>query len=273
MDLGLIGFATANLTDTVGGKTFIVSGWTKGGSLADGTVTADTVVASKNTGFILSDQSLSSPDGMNVSLMGIRTAILTATAARGYQNVVIDAGAFTGTTHLTVSGTLSGVLFGGSGNGSTLTAAGSGHDILIGGPGADTLTDTTTLQNAFPGTGAGLNILIGGGGADTITGNGRDILISGTTNYDSNTAANLAVLDTILAEWTSSDSYSTRIRKISSGITVGTKTYALNSTTVQSDGVVNTLSDGGGITLSNWLIVNSKDKLPRKSNEIVTIIN
>ena len=82
---------------------------------------------------------------------------------------------------------------------------------MIGGSGKDTLSDT----------GTGYNILIGGGGVDTLTGNGNDILISGTTSYDSNTSANIAALDAILAEWSSSDSYSTRISKIMSGITVG----------------------------------------------------
>ena len=59
---------------------------------------------------------------------------------------------------------------------------------VIGGAGANTLADR----------GSGYNILIGGGGAsatlpgNTLTGNGNDILISGTTSYGSNTAANLA---------------------------------------------------------------------------------
>jgi hypothetical protein len=122
-------------------------------------------------------------------------------------------------------------------------------------------------------TSGGHNILIGGGGADTIKGNGKDILISGTTNYDSNTAANLAPLDAILAEWRSTDPYTTRISKITNGITVGSKTYALNATTVQSDGVANTLSDGSQATQNNWFVVSSKDKVTTKSNETKTIID
>jgi hypothetical protein len=48
----------------------------------------------------------------------------------------------------------------------------------------------------------------------------------------------------LLAELASSDSYSSRIRKISSGITVGSNTYTLNATTVQADGVAKTVGDG-----------------------------
>ena len=45
--LTLSGFTTANLTDTAGGNTFTVSGWTGTGSLTDSAAIADTVTASK----------------------------------------------------------------------------------------------------------------------------------------------------------------------------------------------------------------------------------
>jgi hypothetical protein len=145
--------------------------------------------------------------------------------------------------------------------GSTLTTAGTGNDVLIGGAGKNTLSDT----------GTGANILIGGGG-DTLTGNGDDSLISGTTNYDSNTGANIAALDTILAEWSSSDSYSLRISKIMGGITVGSSTVALSATTCQSDGVVNTVSDGTAATQNNWFIVKNKDKVTKQAGETEIVV-
>ena len=222
MALGLSGITTANLAATSSGKTFTVSGWTGSGSLTD--TATGIVTASKNAGFTLTDTSLSSTDGMTLSLSGITRANLTTTATSGSPSFIVDASAFTGVTNLTAGGTVNAILFGGSGNGSTLSATGSGNDVLIGGSGKDTLTDT----------GTGYNILIGGPGADTITGNGNDILISGTTNYDSNTSADIAALDAILAEWSSSDSYSLRISKISSGVGPG-GTDALNSSTCQSD--------------------------------------
>ena len=141
-----------------------------------------------------------------------------------------------------------------------MIASGSGNDVLIGGSGKDTLTDT----------GTGHNILIGGAGVDTLTGNGNDILISGTTNYDSNTSANIAALDAVLAEWSSSDSYAIRISKIISGVGPG-GSDALNSSTCQSDGKANTVSDGPSPTENNSFIVNTKDSVTKQSNETETI--
>ena len=196
---------------------------------------------------------------MTLGLSGITTANLTTTAASGSPSYIVDASAFTGVTNLTAGGTVDAFLFGGSGNGSTLSATGSGNDVLIGGSGKNTLSDT----------GTGYNILIGGPGTDTLTGNGNDILISGTTSYDSNTSPNIAALDAILAEWSSSDSYSLRISKIMQGVGGG---EAFNSSTCQSDGVANMVSDGAPSTQNNWFIVNSKDKVTKQSNETETIV-
>ncbi len=259
MAIGLGGIMTANLAATSASKTFTVSGWTGSGSLTD--TATGVVTASKNAGFALTNTSLTSTDGMALRLSGITTANLTATATSGSPSYIADVSAFTGVTNLTVAGTANAIVFGGSANGSTLSATGSGNDVLIGGSGKDTLTDA----------GTGYNILIGGPGADTLTGNGNDILISGTTNYDSNTSANIAALDAVLAEWSSSDSYSLRISKIMSGVgPVGTD--ALNSSTCQSDGVANTVSEGTSGTQNNWFIVNSKDKVTKQSNETESII-
>jgi len=259
MLLGLTNFKTANLAATSASKTFTVSGWTGGGSLTD--TATGIVAATKSAGFTLTNTSLSSTDGMSLGLTGITTANLTVTASSGSPSYIVDASAFTGVTNLTAGGTVNAFLFGGSANGSTLSATGSGNDVLIGGSGKDTLTDT----------GTGHNILIGGAGVDTLTGNGNDILISGTTNYDSNTSANIAALDAVLAEWSSSDSYSLRISKIMSGVGPG-GADALNSSKCQSDGVANTVSDGASGAQNNWFIVNSKDKVTKQSGETETIV-
>jgi Ca2+-binding RTX toxin-like protein len=200
---------------------------------------------------------------MSLSLVGITKANLTVMTTSGQPSVILDASGFRGTTNLTATGSGTAILFGGSGNGGKLTAVGTGNNILIGGAGTDTLTDTS----------GGHNILIGGGGADTITGNGKDILISGTTSYDSNSSANIAALDAILAEWASSDLYKTRINKIMAGVGSG-GTAALNTTTVHSDGLVNTLSDGSQPTQNNWFFASSQDNITKKqANEVVTTIN
>ena len=101
-------------------------------------------------------------------------------------------------------GTGDSILYGGSGAGGSLTAAGSGNNILIGEAADTTLTDTAT--------GRGILIAAGTGG-DTLVGNREDILVSGTPQYDSNNPANQAALEAILGEWASSDSYATRIRR------------------------------------------------------------
>ena len=49
-------------------------------------------------------------------------------------------------------------------------------------------------------------------------------------------------------------------------------TDALNSSTCQSDGVVNTVSDGSASTQNNWFIVNTKDKVTKQTGETETII-
>ena len=80
--LTLGGFTTANLTDTAGGNTFTVSGWTGIGSLTDSAATGDTVTASKSAGFTLTNTVLSSTDGMTLGLSGITTANLTDTGSK-----------------------------------------------------------------------------------------------------------------------------------------------------------------------------------------------
>jgi hypothetical protein len=255
-----------NINRAVNGRgdanTFDVSSWTGAGTLTAKAGAKNTLVASKNAGYTMTDTSLKSTDGLNLQLSGITTANLTATATSGNPTVVVDASAFTGVTNLTAGGTGPAILYGGTGGGS-LTTTGSGNDVLIGGPGPNALTDN----------GTGVNILIGGGGPNTLYGNGKDILISGTTIYNTHTSAHVAALDAILSEWSSNDSYGMRISKISKGISVGTKTYGLNGTTVHSNGKSNTVSDGPEQSqYQNWFIVNGTDSYTQR-DETVTIIN
>ena len=225
--------------------------------------TVSTVVASKTASETLTNTSLTSTDGMKLTLRGITTANVTAMTASGNPTVVVDSSAFTGVANLTAGGTGKAILFGGGSvgkTGGTLLATGSGNNVLIGGPGANTLSDQST----------GLNILIGGGGPNTITGNGNDILISGTTSYNSNTSANILALDAILAEWSSTDAYATRISKISTGMTTGG--YALNASTVKSNGQVNTVRDGLQPNQQNWFIITRNDVVTAKGTETQTTI-
>jgi hypothetical protein len=43
--------------------------------------------------------------------------------------------------------------------------------------------------------------------------------------------------------------------------------YAFNTSTCQSDGVANSVSDGSAPVQNNWFIVNTKDKVTMQSNE------
>ena len=79
--LSLSGFTAAKLTDTGGGNTFGVGGWTGAGSLADTGSAADSITANKSGGFTLSNAALSSSDGMSLGLSNFGTANLTDTGS------------------------------------------------------------------------------------------------------------------------------------------------------------------------------------------------
>ena len=60
MSLGLSGITTASLTDTAGGNTFTVTGWTGAGSLIDSASAGDTVVATETANITLTNSLLTS---------------------------------------------------------------------------------------------------------------------------------------------------------------------------------------------------------------------
>jgi Ca2+-binding RTX toxin-like protein len=125
---------------------------------------------------------------------------------------------------------------------------GEGDDLLVGGDGRD--------------------LLIGGTGADRIVGNADDdILIAGRTNHDAFDDA----LALIMAEWSSSRSYSDRVANLRG---TGTGVRANGSTFLRTDGVgANVLDDGTADVLTgsagiDWFLFNadgdneaSKDKV------------
>jgi uncharacterized protein (TIGR03118 family) len=128
---------------------------------------------------------------------------------------------------------------GGAGN-DKIMGSNDSSNILLGGPGNDMLF-----------AGRGRDILIGGDGKDQEHGfQGDDILIGGSTAYDANTAALLQILD----EWTSNDSFNTRVMKLSTG---AGGLPVLDSTTVLDDGVVDHLVGGPG---QNWFFAGAGDK-------------
>jgi Ca2+-binding RTX toxin-like protein len=140
----------------------------------------------------------------------------------GPNSHTIDGRAFSGTETFT----------GGTGNDTLL--AGSGNNILVGGSGNDKLV-----------AGAGMNLLIAGGGADVLVGGpNQDLLIGGTTTYNNNVAA----LNAIMAEWTSSTTYAVKIRHLL-GTQGGGKNGSIHLTrsTVLNNHHVSTLTGGTGL--------------------------
>ena len=132
-------------------------------------------------------------------------------------------------------------VFGGAGN--DRIKAGGGNSILIGGAGDDVLLG-----------GAGRDILLGGAGADLLGGNGEDdILVAGTTHFDSS----LAALVLIQSEWTSSRSFADRVTNLTGETTTGVNGAALlNEDTVSDDNVVDRLT---GNTGSDWFVFDSSN--------------
>jgi Ca2+-binding RTX toxin-like protein len=271
--LNLTGSATA-------ANSFDVGNWTNKPATLTGGAGADTLIATKNSNFTLSDSSLV-VGAFTVTLASIEVANLTALGASNAFDVSGWSGSgsitgFGGTTMISVTkdsdmfltdsslnvGTMSlalskiyrAKLTGGASNnlidasgfsGATTLTGGDGNDILIGGAGNDSISG-----------GNGNDILIGGAGADNLTGGaGDDILIAAGTIYDAPTAANIAALDAILAEWTSSDNYMARTTKIAAGQT--STGSALSASTVLHDTSVDILTGGTGGLPSDqdWYLV------------------
>ena len=89
-------------------------------------------------------------------------------------------------------------LYGGDGN--DVLISGAGDDVLLGGAGNDRML-----------SGRGRDLLIGGSGSDRLLGNAEaDLLFPDTTAFDDDIAA----LDAILAEWTSSRSFAARVANL-----------------------------------------------------------
>jgi large repetitive protein len=146
--------------------------------------------------------------------------------------IVAYAGA-TGNDEIVVSSaiTLPAFLYAGSGNDELV--GGSGNNVLVGGGGADTLIGGTGHNILIAGTGPSKLYSTQLGVAASV--NGGSILIAGSTSYDHNDSA----LSAIMAEWGSSDSYATRVAKISNGSLPGG--VALNTSTIVASKAVDEL--------------------------------
>jgi RHS repeat-associated protein len=125
---------------------------------------------------------------------------------------------------------------------------GDGNDIIIGGDGNDVLLGMT-----------GRDLLIGGNGADQLSGGADDdILIAGSTVHDEDEKALLA----ILAEWTSSRSYTKRVNNIRYGGGAN-GAFTLDNAEVIDDGLIDLLNGDAGL---NWLLMGVGDATSGKKS-------
>ncbi len=139
----------------------------------------------------------------------------------------------------------------------TLTGNSLGN-ILIGGAGANTIVG-----------GSGPSILIGGTGKATVTGgSGNDIIIAGYTDYDASSLAFDQALDSILAEWQSGNSYTTRISNIKNGGGLnGSNTFVWGVTVHDnSTSSANKLTGAGEPSAQNWFFANLSHTTTNKSD-------
>jgi Ca2+-binding RTX toxin-like protein len=153
---------------------------------------------------------------------------------------------------------------------------------LFGGDGNDTLdVSGSSANNVLQGGagndtlrgGNGRDLLVGGVGADVLHGgDGDDILIGGTTDYDSN----LAALNAIMAEWGRTDAdYATRVKHLNATLSGGLSgATLLTASTVHDDAALDTLFGEGG---SDWFFAKlsglNKDTVKdQTTGEVVTAL-
>jgi uncharacterized protein (TIGR03118 family) len=139
--------------------------------------------------------------------------------------------------------------------GPTLLDGGAGNDVVIGGGGSNVLLGG--IGTDFLLGGRGRDILIGGDGRDVLVGGGGDdLLIGGSTASDGDAAALLQ----IQGEWTSADSYTTRVTKLRTGAGGLPK---LDATTVLDDGVRDDLVGASGL---DWFFAVGVDAVHGKQS-------
>lgn len=141
------------------------------------------------------------------------------------------------------------------GAGDDTITTGNGPSLLLGGGGNDRLQ-----------SGSARDLLIGGTGADQLFGqNGDDILISGTTTFDANTPA----LNAILAEWTSTRTYTQRINNLTGATSGGINgsTLLQPGTTVSGDTSADTLTGGRA---TDWFFASPNDTTDARAFETIT---
>ncbi len=247
---------SVTLVGGTGNDTFLVG---SASAKVDGGSGTNTLVASAAVNFKLCDTSLTASHNFGDVLARVQQARLTITGG----SHSINASAFSGNA----------TLQGGAGNDTLL--GGAGNDLLIGGGGNNVLLGGTG-NDVLKGGGGGHNLLMAGGGNDSlVAGSGGDILVAGSTTFDAPAAAgNFQAVNAIMAEWTSTDSYAVRVRRLS-GLQSGGKNGGVVLTTTAPATVTanatdhDTLLGGAG---RDWFFALATDSATKSATETLTTI-
>jgi Ca2+-binding RTX toxin-like protein len=213
-------------------------------------------------------------------ITGVNAGLAGAVAFSGFEN--LQGGTGSDSFRFNSGGSLSGSLAGGGGGDwldyslvttpvSVNLATGSASRVaggatgkvsqvqnVVGGAGNDTLVGNAAGNILIGGSatnvitaGSGRSLLIGGTGSATMKGGpADDILIAGTTSFDSNHAA----LMSILAEWQRTDkTYAQRIADLRNGGGLNGTSKLIRGTTVLDDDGSDTLTGGPGL---DWFFAN-----------------
>jgi uncharacterized delta-60 repeat protein len=156
------------------------------------------------------------------------------TTYNGLNTIMIAGGDGNDDIRINPNVTQSVIVFGGAGNDSI--KGGANADILVGGDGDDLLHGQD-----------GRDLLIGSKGADRIIGHADDdILVAGYTNYD----LDIAALQAILSEWTSTRTYQQRVDNVMGNTTGGNNgSYILKPYDSQTNNADATAFDDGDVDI------------------------
>lgn len=200
--LSLSGLENAELTGGAGNNTFTVSGWTGDGRLTGGGG-IDTLVKSKNANFELSDEQLSTSDGMDLVLDGFSVANLTGggsanvflvsawhgtgtiNGSSGTDRIEATRDADTTLTNALLTSIVEVDGFNANGGFGSLNLSSIETANLSGGEAGNTLNASQfTLGSVTLQGGAGNDVLIGGSKNDVLIGGDGDDSLSGGAGRD-----------------------------------------------------------------------------------------
>jgi FG-GAP-like repeat/RTX calcium-binding nonapeptide repeat (4 copies) len=224
---------------------------TKRALVVGGTADADYLTLSRGSG-----------NAIDLYVSGYYVASYSAPGGSAFGHLLMYG--YGGDDDLSLSGNLTvpALLFGGNGSDYLDADGSSANNVLVGEAGADYLCG-----------GSGRDLMIGGAGADELdAAYGGAILIGGSTDYDNNVAALLA----LMKEWGRTDvNYDTRVKHLNGSSNGGLNgSTRLTSKTVHDDSAVDYLYGWDGL---DWYVVSGsgkkKDKVYDKtSKETVTTI-